>query len=104
MKMKTTVVAIYALVAFLDILTLVLFFGPSVLGISLRWIPGFDDYLPLMAISLLKISAGLLLFAAAKAVRDPIFSQKSTLACYFVILAYVIISGAVLLLVETGKV
>lgn len=87
------IISIYALVAFLDVVVVGLFFGPALGGVSLRWISGFDDFLPLCALSLLWISFGLLFALASRTIRVRLLGRNSSILCVAVIMVYIIVAG-----------
>ena len=57
------------------------------------WISGFDDFLPLCALSLLWISFGLLFALASRTIRVRLLGRNSSILCVAVIMVYIIVAG-----------
>lgn len=83
----------YALVAIADTFVLTGFYGPSLLGGNLRSIPGFEDALPFVALTLLGSSIFLLLIFLVKTVRSKIFNKIYMRFCVVLIFIYALIAG-----------
>src|SRR5687767_10261982 len=81
----------YSLVAILDLIVIVAFYGAGITGISLRSIPEFDDQLPIAAFLLLCVSALLLLLLMLRSVRMRVLATGAmwlpvvAIAAYFAV-------------------
>jgi len=85
---------VYWIFAALDVMTAGLFFGPALFGFSLRFIPRYDDILPLIALWLAFISFLLLVALFSKRVRMKVVVDAISRTSIFIISLYLIVAAS----------
>jgi len=92
----------YRIVAALDFMVIALFYGPNLTGISLRWIPQFEEMLPTIALLLLGVSSGLVLMLISREVRARVLRTRDAKVFVPVIAIYTVIAGLGFAILFTG--
>lgn len=85
---------IYWIVAALDVMAAGLFFGPVLSGFGLRFIPKFDDLLPLISLWLAFVSFLLLVALLSRKVRVRVVVDSRSRLSLFIVSVYVIVVAA----------
>jgi len=96
--------ALYALVAALDVLILILFFGPPTVELSVRWIHGLGDWLPVVALIMLYASIATMLTLFIKGTYAAVLRGAMAWIAFILMSIYTVVAGAIFILVYTGPV
>lgn len=91
MKKQVLLAWLYVVVAFVDLSVLALLYIPPLVGVGIRWIPGVDSGLPLLAERMLWASSAMTLLATFQAMRAFLFQRVIFKYSFWVMAIYSVV-------------